>query len=466
MKAVKRPNVLFIMTDQLRADAIACCGPGLAHTPNLDALAKRGTLFSQCRTVSPICAPARAALLAGLYPHQLGIWYNAPHTFPSAIPNWVKTLKAAGYHTSVIGKTHYYPYNGSVPDMRQAELLINSYGYDYVDEIPGPRVSGHLLSHMTAIWQDKGYLEKVREDLASRYNGNHAVTRASVLPLELYPDVYVGQQAAGYLEAYSDPEPFFCFVSFGGPHEPWDCPREYSARFDDVATPPALEAFADACPGRPRGVWDQGPHHPPFSPEDVIAIRRNYAGKTSLIDDQIGSILRALAGTGRLDDTIIIFTSDHGEMNGDHGRLYKENFLESSVRVPLIAQVPGCPAARSEALVELQDIGPTILELAGFEPGFSQCGISFAGLIGNTGDQSHPHRPIVFSEYDREIMVYDGRWKLVVNQQSEPYLLFDLGSDPAESLNLAGCMEWQAEEFRLAHEIGQFMGRNRPIDPS
>ncbi|MFH2113569.1 MAG: sulfatase-like hydrolase/transferase [Spirochaetota bacterium] len=457
----ERPNLLFIMADQLRADALACCGPAPARTPNLDALAAGGTLFSQCRTVSPICMPARAALLSGVYPHQLGIWNNDPFTFPSAAPNWVKTLRTAGYRTSVIGKTHYYPYDGSVPDMRQAEPLISSYGYDDVDEIPGPRVSGRLLSHMTALWRDRGYLDGVRGDLESRYAGNHAMARESVLPLELYPDVYVGQQAEAYLKAYDRPEPFFCFVSFGGPHDPWDCPREYAAQFDGVTVQPALKAFVDACPDRPRGVWDEGPHHPPFSAADVEAIRRNYAGKVSLIDYQIGNVLKALATTGRLDNTVIIFSSDHGEMNGDHGRLYKQNFLESSVLVPLIARIPGRLASRSDALIELQDIGPTMLELAGLEPGYPQCGKSFANLIGDKESHSHNHRSIVFSEYNREIMAFDGRWKLVVNPRSEPYLLFDLASDPAESINLASCGKWKAEESRLVHAIEQFVERNK-----
>lgn len=436
-----RPNILFIMTDQMRADS---WGPS---TPNIAGLAAPGVAFRNCVTNSPICAPARASLLAGLYPHQLGVWDNGPHTFPARAENWVRVLRDAGYRTSVIGKTHYYPYNGSVPDMRLAEPLLHEYGYQDVDEIPGPRVSGTLMSHMTAAWRNLGYLEKVREDLASRYSGNHAVSRESALPLEWYPDVYVGRKAEEYLANYDRDQPFFCFVSFGGPHDPWDCPREYLSRFENYPVPEPLPAFLDANPRRPRGTWDKPVDYPPFSRADVMAIRRNYAGKVSLIDDQVGRILRALERAGRLENTVVVFSSDHGEMNGDHGRLYKSNFLESALKVPLIVQAPGCRHAETDELVELLDIGPTILAFAGLKPEYAQVGISFADLVFGEGASSG--RDFVISEYDREIMVFDGRWKMVVNREGEPYLLFDLLDDPDEQRNLAADVVHADQETRL-----------------
>ncbi len=444
----KQPNILLLMTDQMRADALGCRGLTPTRTPNLDKLASEGTVYTNCATVSPICAPARAALLAGLYPHQMGIWNNDPHTFPAGARNWVKDLRDAGYRTSVFGKTHYYPYNGSVPDMRDAEPLIQSYGYQEVDEIPGPRVSGHLLSHMTAHWRDLGIWDAVREDLASRYRGNEAIARPSVLPLELYPDVYVGETAATYLRSYDRTEPFFCFVSFGGPHDPWDCPQEFAHEYEGVPMPEPLPIFTDKYPERPQGVWDKGPKHPPFSAADAQAIRRDYAGKVSLIDAQIGKLLEILHDKDLLEDTIIVFTSDHGEMNGDYGRLYKYNFFQSSLMVPLIVRVPAGAGvgAVSDELVELIDIGPRILELAGVPLSYPQCG----GAEAN---------PLVFSEYEQETMVYDGRWKMVVNKHLQPYLLFDLQADPNEQLNLAGGAGYRDKEQELLEEIGAFLLR-------
>jgi len=449
-KPKKRPNILLLMTDQMRADALGCRGLTPTRTPNLDSLALEGTVYTNCATVSPICAPARAALLAGLYPHQMGIWNNDPHTFPAKACNWVKDLREAGYRTSVFGKTHYYPYNGSVPDMREAEPLIQSYGYQEVDEIPGPRVSGHLLSHMTAHWRDLGIWDAVRADLASRNSGNEAIARPSVLPLELYPDVYVGETAAKYLRSYDRSEPFFCFVSFGGPHDPWDCPREFARAYDEVQMPAPLPLFTDKYPSRPHGVWDKKPKHPPFSPADVQAIRRDYAGKVSLIDAQIGKLLDILREKNLMEDTIIVFTSDHGEMNGDYDRLYKYNFFQSSLMVPLIIRVPDCASTVSDELVEFIDIGPRILDLAGVPLSYPQCG------------GAEPN-PFVFSEYEQETMVYDGRWKMVVNQQHQPYLLFDLRTDPHEQLNLAGGEEFRDKEQELLEEIRTFLVRTATI---
>ncbi|WP_320129859.1 sulfatase-like hydrolase/transferase [uncultured Sphaerochaeta sp.] len=448
----KPKNILFIMTDQMRADALSlgtCCSK---ETPNLDALCKEGTRFTNCCTVSPICAPARAALLSGLYPHQMGVWDNSPHTFPPEAKNWVRFLKKKGYKTSVFGKTHYYPYNGSVPDMREAEPLIQAYGYETVNEIPGPRVSAILDSHMAALWEEQGFREKVKEDLAARYKGNQALAYPSVLPLDLYPDVYVGKTAGEYLQKYDNKEPFFCFVSFGGPHDPWDCPLPYVQRFESIDMPESLPPFIDRYPDRPKGGWDTAPAYPPFSKEDVQNIRRNYAGKVTLIDEQIGHLCTILKQKNLWEDTLIIFTSDHGEMNGDKQRLYKENFFESALKIPLIIRIPGQIAQTSSSLVGLQDIGPTIVELAGETLDYPQQGISLVPVL--NGCQI-THRNLVFSEYNQEIMVFDGNWKLVVNKDLKPYLLFNLAEDPLEHINLAGGN--LPEEKRLLQQIRTFL---------
>ena len=429
-----RPNILFIMTDQLRYDAISEKEGSSRYTPNLDALADCAVQFTNCFTTSPICAPARASLLSALYPHQMGIWNNDPHIFPKKAKNWVKILKAQGYRTSIFGKTHYYPYNGSVPDMRQAEPLLAAYGYDDIDEIPGPRVSGKLLSHMTALWKEKGYLDIVREDLQRRYSGKHTCTEPSPLPLSLYPDVYVGSKANEYLRAYDRSEPFFCFVSFGGPHDPWDCPTEYSKRFDSCKMQTPRPCFTDNNPDRPQGVWDEEQHHPPLDMQDIEAVRKNYAGKVSLIDEQIGMLFDTLRKKNVWDDTLIIFTSDHGEMLGDCQRLYKQNFLEPSVHIPLLVKQPyQTTAVQSNALVELLDIGPTFVDYAETTMDYPAEGISLRGLCEQTQESI---RGVQFSEYNQEIMVFDGRWKLVVNKEKEPYLLFDLESDPFEQSNV------------------------------
>jgi choline-sulfatase len=453
-----KQNILFIMTDQMRSDALSLGECRYKKTPNLDALKQEGTLFTNCCTVSPICAPARAALLSGLYPHQMKVWNNNPHTFPATVKNWVKTLKNNGYATSVFGKTHYYPYNGSVPDMRKAEPLIHSYGFDVVNEIPGPRVSGTLLSHMTALWEERGFRTKVKDDLQARYQGNQALAYPSVLPLDLYPDVYVGEKASDYLSAYDSADPFFCFVSFGGPHDPWDCPLPYANLFAKEQMPDSIPPFKDCYKDRPRGDWDIKPGYPAFSDYDIQAIRKDYAARVTLIDEQIGNLFTVLKQKGVWDNTIIIFTSDHGGMNGDQNRLYKENFFESALKIPLILRIPGQKQSTSSALVEIQDLGPTVVELIGESLEYPQMGKSLVPLVKGTETE---HRNEVFSQYNQETMIFDGVWKMVVNKKQEPYLLFNLSKDPLEQENLAGGNLF--EEQSLYTQIQNFLSRTEGI---
>lgn len=455
------------MTDQMRYDALGCTGGMLARTPNLDTLASRGVLFNQAYTNAPLCAPARASLLGGVYPHQCGVWNNSPHTFPTGAKNWVKTLKTLGYRTSVFGKTHYYPYDGSVPDMRKAEGFIRSCGYDDINEIPGPRVSGTLLSHMTNEWLETGLWESVREDIESRYRENQAIARPSPVPFELYPDVYVAEQARNYLASYGQEKPWFCFLSFGGPHEPWDCPDSYASHFAQCEVPLPLPPFLDKNPQRPRGSWDEEKGYPDFSLEDVKAIRRSYAGKVELIDHQIGKVLKILEERDELSRTVIIFTSDHGEMNGDHGRLYKSNFLQSSVHIPLIIQGPGIAPGVSSALVELFDLGPTIVGLAGGSLDYRQEAMPVFHpeemITGKISGSVETGREYVISQLNHEHMIFDGRWKLAVNTRLEPYMLFDLINDPDEQLNLAGVGNVAEVEGQLRERLLSFIEQH-PAD--
>lgn len=427
---IDRPNILFLMTDQMRADALSCmpdsCG---SETPRLDELAESGALFDHCYTTSPICAPARASLLTGRYPFQLGLKDNSPHCVPSDCDNWVRLLRDAGYVTSLFGKTHYYAYNGTYPDMRQMEDYMQDLGYEIVDEVPGPRVCGSLMSHMTAKWDELGLLPAYREDMKKRYGKSQAIVSPSILPFDLYPDVYVPRRAYDYLKEYHDDQPFFCMVSFSGPHDPWDCPESYASKFKTKAVKAPLPLFSDRNQERPKGVWDEDPGYDAVTPQQAIALRRDYAANMRLIDDEIGRILDLLKCQGRLGNTIVVLTSDHGEMNGDFRRLFKQNFLQSSVRIPLIISGPGVPPHQVwHDLVELHDIGPSILDLAGVRIPYQQEGVSvFAS----------ERRNCVFSEYRGEAMVFDGRWKMVINKTDQPYLLFDLVDDPTEQINLA-----------------------------
>ena len=234
---MSRPNILFLMTDQQRWDALGCSG-GWVDTPNLDQIAKEGVRFTNCVTSSPVCIPARLSLATGLYPHNTGIWNNMNHTLPVDTPTWMKVIRSVGYRTSLFGKTHLHPHHG---DLRDREGLMNSYGLDDVNEIGGPRASTRILSHMTADWQQKGVWKEYRADYAERFSNCPHMVRPSVVGLDNYADVYVGQQAKKYLADYQYQQPWFCWVSFGGPHEPWDTPEPYASMYRPEDMPPAIQ---------------------------------------------------------------------------------------------------------------------------------------------------------------------------------------------------------------------------------
>ena len=432
------PNILFLMTDQQRWDAMGCSGDWV-QTPNLDRIASEGVQFTNCVTTSPVCIPTRLSLATGLYPHNTGVWNNMGHTLLSETPTWMQAMRAAGYRTSLFGKTHLHPHSG---DLRDRESLMNAYGLDDVNEIGGPRASARTLSHMTSMWEEKGVWEAYRADYRERFSEKPHLVRPSTLAFEDYADVYVGQQAKQYLQNYDRQEPWCCWVSFGGPHEPWDTPEPYASMYDPETMPPAVPRPPTG--ERPRGHLDRLMQrmNPKFETGEIGRLRANYAGNVTLIDDQIGEIREAIAARGELDNTIIVHTSDHGEMNGDYGLIYKSNFLNGAVRIPLLVRIPKASGFQTpptgqicESPVEWIDIGPTLVELAGGELAHRQFGKSLCPVL--TQPESE-HRDFAISEIENEIMLLNREWKAALNANGEVYLLFDVQNDPDETNNLAG----------------------------
>jgi arylsulfatase len=247
-----RPNILLIMIDQQRWDAMGCSG-GWVNTPHMDHIAAEGVRFAQCVTNSPVCIPARLSLATGLYPHNTGVWDNQHSQMDAAQPTWMQVVRHAGYRTSLFGKTHLHPHQG---DLRDRENLMHAYGLDDVNEIGGPRASARVGSHMTSIWEAKGKWQTYRADYDERFQVKPHMVRPSTLGLEDYADTYVGQQAKAYLEAYQRPESWCCWVSFGGPHEPWDTPEPYASLYD-LDSMPAAVSIPNSAAGRPQGCTGQ-----------------------------------------------------------------------------------------------------------------------------------------------------------------------------------------------------------------
>lgn len=433
----RRPNILFLMADQFRGDIMSCAG-GPAKTPNLDVLAAEGIRFTQCSTPAPLCVPARVALFTGKYAHSTGAWDNSHYILSANANLWSRTLHDLGYASAMLGKTHLH---GGGGDIIGREHLVNAYGFDTVDEITGPHASASpkIKTHMTEKWRAKGLWDAFSADIKKR--GKTPMAYPSPLPLEDYYDVYVGNKGNEFLENYKGDQPWFCHVSFGGPHEPWDTPEPFASMYDPADMPPPRPAMKNADPDRPRGRTDELMIKEKIhcSPEQAAEIRADYCGAVTLIDEQIGRLFDTIRRRGEWNNTIILFTSDHGEMNGDQGFVNKRTFLDGALNIPLLIRTPETAAAGggmvSDALVSLVDVGPTLVELAGGSLNYEQCGKSLCPILNGTAESVHDY---VLSELSGEIMYMDNEWKVAVNNQGRIHLLFDRRADPEEQYNLAG----------------------------
>jgi arylsulfatase A-like enzyme len=445
------------MPDQMRADCMSAAGHPQIRTPNIDRLAAEGVRFTEAHTVSPLCMPARASFINGLYPHNHGMWNNRGR-MPAGDETFFHHLQAAGYYTAHIGKSHYYAHGRG--HLRDHEDYMHARGLNYVHETTGPWATLTTDSYLTDHWQPLGLVEAFRADYRDRQSSPRTVVRASPLPVEEFPDSYVGRQAVQFIDTYDRHKPTALFVGFGGPHEPWDAPGEYATMYDPAQTPPAIP------PGEPG---DRLPDYarermrrdmqPGMTDADVAAIRANYYGKITLVDHWVGQILGALARRAWLDSAFTVFWSDHGEMAGDHGRLYKSIFFNAAVNVPLILRWPGriAPARTCDALVEIIDVFPTLLEGLGLESSPRCLGRSLWPVLDNT---DRPHREAAFSEVATQgtygTMIRTNRHKYVVDQQGCGYQLFALEADANEQCNLVGRPDAKGVEAELRERLLRF----------
>lgn len=458
-----KPNILLIMTDQFRYDAMGFVSPWM-KTPNIDQIFASGMSFSACYVNSPVCIPSRFALATGMSPKQLNITSNLAVDLSPHNNYWTNAIESAGYKTSVFGKTHLHNHAG---DLRDREHLINSYGFQVIDEIGGPRASAKIRSNMTDLWQEKGFLESYKEDYQQRFSEKPFIARPSILPTELYADTYVGTEATNYLKKLGQSKndsPWFCWTSFGGPHEPWDAPQPYADIYsiDSIPTPIRSRPLDNKAVHEKTFLAQRLKKAPKISAREVLELKQNYAGNVTLIDEQIGNMIRSLKEQGQFDNTIIIFTSDHGEMNGDHGLIYKSVFFESAVKVPLLVSTPEMRSnnigkVTNTNLVQLSDLGPTLLDLANINS-LNKVGRQFSKSFFNTiENQKLTHRKYLFSQFEAETMIFDGKYKMVVDKHLKPYLLFNLKNDPFEQHNLILKLTKQITQRRLLAHLKKYL---------
>ena len=438
----RRPNIVLVITDQQRFDTIAAAGYPHMITPNLDRLVREGVSFSRMFVTAPSCAPSRASLFSGLYPHASGVLRNDERWTVC----WVRSLAEAGYRCVNIGKMHTFPFEQSF-GFHERHVVENK-------DRAHPNLPFFLDNWDKALWAQG--VEKPSRRTYRRLEDYRERLGAFVwdLPAELHPDNFVGDLACHWLDVYEGREPFFLQIGLPGPHPPYDPTPDALALYADRDIPEAVrdphdiatqpQVLQDLRRNHMEDDHDAVVHLADPSPEQLRRQRRHYCANVTMIDAQIGHLIAALERRGVMDDTVVVFTSDHGDCLNDHGHSQKWTMYEQSVRVPAV--VWGRRAAPEpkvvDALVSLMDFGPTILEWAGLVPPDWMQARSLMPLL-TTPDAAG--RDFVFAEHARDMilrstacmtMIRDRRWKLVHFVDSPEGQLFDLDADPQEIHNL------------------------------
>ncbi len=426
-----RPNILWYCTDQQRFDTIAALGNAFVNTPTLDRLVSEGTAFTHAYCQSPICTPSRASFMTGLYPSRVHNCRNGNESFPNHPPLISKQLAEAGYDCGMIGKFHLQS-SGHRTEPRLDD------GYRFWRFSHAPRDDWDQGHH---------YADWVRER-----GGDLDALRQSEdrVPSELHQTTWTTECALEFLNEQRE-KPWFLTLNPYDPHPPFIPPQAYAEKFDPQAMPGPYFRDSDLDLQQRLKQIDfqtQGRHPEEF---DGRLQQSLYYAMIAQIDDQFARLLDYLDQTGQRENTVIIFTSDHGEMLGDHGLLYKGcRFYEGLVRVPLIFSWPGqiTQGQQSDALVELLDLSATLLELGGVPvPEYHQ-GQSLMPILRGEAPADH-HRSFVRCEYYDALdtsfvngdssyatMYRNRRYKLVVYHGHNLGELYDLNNDPWEHENL------------------------------
>lgn len=415
------PNQLIIMADEYMMGALGCAGHGLVRTPNLDRLAERGVRFTRAYTPSPMCVPARAAFQTGQHVHQLRRWDSA-QPYDGRPAGWAHWLRAAGHRVASVGKLHYRSSdddNGFDPEILPLHV-VNGQGW-----IPG------ILRRDPLPFDASGYAGGVGRGGSSYSDYDRRICDAA--------RAWIRREGS----AESD-KPWLLFVSFVSPHYPINAPDEFFDLYEGAEIDMPFCHGADERPKHPavRRIIDSAGYDRHFRDEDHIRLaRRAYYGLCSYIDHLVGEILATLDANGLGDRTTVIFTSDHGDMLGNHGTWTKMIMYEDSAGIPMIMTGPGVPAGKVvETPVSLIDIAPSVLQCAG------QDGPASAELPGSSlydiAAAADDHGRTVFSEYHDgwsdtgSFMVRWDRWKYVHYEGYDAPQLFDLDNDPRESRDL------------------------------
>ncbi|SDS33498.1 sulfatase family protein [Actinopolymorpha singaporensis] len=441
------PNILFICTDQQRFDAVREYGNDEIETPHLDRLAEQGVLFENCYVQNPVCGPSRASLMTGRYVANHGLWANGVG-LPDHERLFTRDLADAGYDCGLVGKLHLSAcFAGRTERRLDDGFRVFRWAHD-----PYPGSSENAYHR---------WLRAAHPELHAAALDPASPVTFDTMPTQAHYSRWIGLETQEFLRAGRERDKPFCFVAnFFDPHHGFGAPPEYVNRYDpqalsrpvttpdELATKPAIytEASKESYAGHAKGFVE-------YTEAELQQVKAAYYAMVTLVDDEVGRILATLDEEGLTDNTVVVFTSDHGEMLGDHQLMLKGPMMyDCSVRVPLLIRWPGVlpTGERRTELVQWIDLAPTLLEVAGLPPLARGQGASLLPLArGDSGawtrdwalsqyrNSGHPYDPPVHTT-----MLRHDRWKLVVHH-GEPAgsrgrtgELYDLAADPHEVTNL------------------------------
>jgi len=489
------PNVVLILVDQMRFDGLGCNGNPFAVTPHLDSLAKAGTNMTRCIAANPVCMPSRASLLTGRYPSGHGLWHNGvalPRSsnirfdpvvsgvsqrplegqIISNVPTLADVLGSAGYETVAIGKLHLTP-TGADPAYGYEESRVRwssgelrdwhgpYYGFDRVDMTigHGEGTIGHYRH-----WLEETHPEVVVAIESGTHRepggeGDAADVHRSVIPVEAHHSTWIADRACDFLTDHRDAsDPFFLYLGFPDPHHPFTPPAELAGQFEDRETlRPALEdneaeskpeAIARLIRGHDRRLCaahlDRG---------TIDRMRQYTDAMIHLIDTSVGRVLEELDRQNLANDTIVVFTSDHGDFLGDHGLIRKDTLCARSlVHVPLVIRIPsGSRLQGAHQPMSNADVMPTLCELVGVD---APEGVQGRSIVASGAEDPDRLAPVFCYQHDfrhHNFSVFDERFRYTLYPVTGERELYDHRTDPHELRNLAGTEN--PVEQRLHHRL-------------
>jgi len=471
-----RPNVLWITTDQQHFETLGVVNDEI-DTPNLDRLVEEGTLFDRAYCPNPTCTPTRASMITGQLPSQHGA-YSLGTKLPEDEHVVGEDFGDADYETALIGKAHFQPLESTdeyesleaYPTLQDLEFWAEFdgpfYGFDHVELARNHTDEAHVGQHY-ALWMEEQGFDEWR-DCFREPTGTRAAQRGTWnIPEEYHYDAWIADRTTARLERYAERDsPFFCWASFFDPHPSYLVPEPWSEMYDpeELTVPSKTPGEHDANPPQFRRTQEDDPRFPEReaadqalhgfhshvrAEEDLAEDVAIYYGMVSMLDTYVGEILDRLEALGLAEETVVVFTSDHGHFYGQHGLTSKGAFhYEDLLRVPTIVRYPGeVPAGRRcSALQSLQDLAPTVLSLCGIEVPRTMTGVDQSSVWLGEEDRVRDH-VVVENNHEPGVLYclsYVGERYKITTYQDESYgELFDLEADPDELHN-----RWDDPDYR------------------